>query len=144
VQIGGVNVRDSAPPVLRRRIGHVFQGGSLFPHMTVAANIAIGLQIAGTRENAARVDELLDLGSAVIFCAVSTDQVDIYVDYTGTLWTNEMKRAGNPPRAALGAEVTAWTKTQHGVTTLGTLGFENAYVLAMPGEAARQEYCQHL
>jgi osmoprotectant transport system ATP-binding protein len=61
VQIGGVNVRDSAPPVLRRRIGHVIQGVGLFPHMTVAANIAIGLRIAGTRENAARVDELLDL-----------------------------------------------------------------------------------
>jgi osmoprotectant transport system ATP-binding protein len=61
VQIGGVNVRDSAPPVCRRRSGHVIQGVGLFPHMTVAANIATGLQIAGTRENAARVDKLLDL-----------------------------------------------------------------------------------
>jgi len=78
-----------------------------------------------------------NLGSAVIFGAVSTDQVDIYVDYAGTLWTNEMKRAGTLPRAALVAEVTAWTKAQHGVTTLGTLGFENAYVLAMQGDAAR-------
>jgi osmoprotectant transport system permease protein len=78
-----------------------------------------------------------NLGSAVIFGAVSADEVDVYVDYAGTLWTNEMKRADNPPRAALVAELTAWTKAQHGVTTLGPLGFENAYALAMQGSAAR-------
>jgi osmoprotectant transport system permease protein len=68
---------------------------------------------------------------------VSADEVDVYVDYAGTLWTNEMKRADNPPRAALVTELTAWTKAQHGVTTLGPLGFENAYALAMQGSAAR-------
>jgi osmoprotectant transport system permease protein len=78
-----------------------------------------------------------NLGSAVIFGAVSSGDVDIYVDYAGTLWTNEMKRTGNPPRAAMVAEVTAWTKAERGVTTLGPLGFENAYALAMRRDAAR-------
>lgn len=61
VLIDGADVRDSAPAALRRRIGHVIQGVGLFPHMTVGANIGIGLRIAGARDNAKRVDELLDL-----------------------------------------------------------------------------------
>ncbi len=61
VLIDGADVCDSAPPVLRRRIGHVIQGVGLFPHMTVAANIAIGLRIAGGRDTGPRVAELLDL-----------------------------------------------------------------------------------
>jgi osmoprotectant transport system ATP-binding protein len=61
VLIDGKDVCGSEPPALRRRIGHVIQGVGLFPHMTVAANIAIGLRIAGTRDTAARVVELLDL-----------------------------------------------------------------------------------
>ena len=46
--------------MLRRRIGYVFQNIGLFPHMTIAQNIAIGLKIAG-RSDEAKVAELLDL-----------------------------------------------------------------------------------
>jgi osmoprotectant transport system permease protein len=38
---------------------------------------------------------------------------------------------------ALVAEVTAWTKAQHGVTTMGTIAIENTSVLAMQGDTAR-------
>jgi osmoprotectant transport system permease protein len=34
-------------------------------------------------------------------------------------------------------EIGAWSRAQHGVTTLGPLGFENAHALAMQGDAAR-------
>jgi osmoprotectant transport system permease protein len=78
-----------------------------------------------------------NLGSAVVFGAVASGEVDVYVDYAGTLWTNEMNRADNPPRAAMVAGVMSWTRTQRGVTTLGPLGFENAYALAMRGDLAR-------
>jgi osmoprotectant transport system ATP-binding protein len=61
VLIDGIDVRAGDAHTLRRRIGHVIQGVGLFPHMTVAANIAIGLRIAGTRDTDARVAELLDL-----------------------------------------------------------------------------------
>ncbi|KTW00597.1 ABC transporter ATP-binding protein [Sphingomonas yabuuchiae] len=60
VRIDGQDVTAKPPALLRRRIGYVFQQHGLFPHMTVAANIAIGLRIAG-REVGNRVDELLDL-----------------------------------------------------------------------------------
>jgi iron(III) transport system ATP-binding protein len=45
-------------PPERRRIGYVPQEGSLFPHLTVAANIGFGLP---RRERADRVGELLEL-----------------------------------------------------------------------------------
>jgi osmoprotectant transport system ATP-binding protein len=50
-------------PALRRRIGYVFQGIGLFPHMTIGENIAITPQLLGWQKPdiAARVAELLDL-----------------------------------------------------------------------------------
>ena len=50
---------------LRRGIGYVFQEVGLFPHLTVAENIAITPKLLGATkvEMAARVDELLDLVS---------------------------------------------------------------------------------
>jgi len=43
----------------RRRVGMVFQDYALFPHLTVAANIAFGLRGRGRAESRARVDTLL-------------------------------------------------------------------------------------
>jgi len=49
-------------PANRRNIGMVFQGYALFPHMTVAANVAFGLEMRNIarREIDARVGEALD------------------------------------------------------------------------------------
>lgn len=60
VTIDGADVADGPAPVLRRRIGYVFQTIGLFPHMTVAENITVPLRIAG-RDEPERVGELLDL-----------------------------------------------------------------------------------
>ncbi|MGK2908334.1 MAG: ATP-binding cassette domain-containing protein [Sphingobium sp.] len=53
----------AAQPVtqLRRTIGYVFQNIGLFPHMTVAQNIGIGLRLSGIRDTAPRIAELLAL-----------------------------------------------------------------------------------
>ena len=50
-------------PVHKRNIGMVFQNYALFPHMTVAENIAFGLKMRGVkrREIAGRVERALDL-----------------------------------------------------------------------------------
>lgn len=60
VTIDGADVAADPASQLRRRIGYVFQNVGLFPHMTVAENIAIGLRIAG-RAPEAKVGDLLDL-----------------------------------------------------------------------------------
>ena len=50
-------------PVHRRDVGMVFQSLALFPHLTVAENVAYGLRIRGVRrrKRLARAQELLDL-----------------------------------------------------------------------------------
>lgn len=60
VTVDGRDVADQPPHVLRRGIGYVFQQHGLFPHMTVAANIAIGLTLTG-QPVGDRVGEMLDL-----------------------------------------------------------------------------------
>lgn len=60
VFVGDEPVESISPPVLRRRIGYVFQSVGLFPHMNVAENIAIGLRLEG-RVSDGRTEELLDL-----------------------------------------------------------------------------------
>ena len=61
VAIDGKDVTDAEPHALRRRIGYVFQNIGLFPHMTVAENIGIGLRLAGEKDRAPRAAELLEL-----------------------------------------------------------------------------------
>lgn len=48
-------------PAHRRHIGMVFQDYALFPHLTVADNIAFGLSALGKSAQVARVDEMLSL-----------------------------------------------------------------------------------
>ena len=61
--LDGEDIRKGNPNTLRRKIGYVIQGGSLFPHMTVSANIAVVPKMLGWKPDriSARVDELLDL-----------------------------------------------------------------------------------
>jgi osmoprotectant transport system ATP-binding protein len=63
VRVDGLVVGRTPLPALRRRIGYVFQEVGLFPHMTVAENIAIGPRLAGwdAPRIAARAAELLAL-----------------------------------------------------------------------------------
>ncbi|MFJ6415745.1 ABC transporter ATP-binding protein [Paeniglutamicibacter sp. NPDC091659] len=65
IVINGEDVTKMDGDTLRRRIGYVIQAGGLFPHMTVAANIAIVPKMLGwdKAKIAARVDELLELVS---------------------------------------------------------------------------------
>jgi osmoprotectant transport system permease protein len=58
------------------------------------------------------------------------------VDYTGTIWANQMHRSDVAPRAEVLEQVGQWLKRERGVTLLGGLGFENAYALAMTRKRA--------
>ena len=71
------------------------------------------------------------LGSAIIFNALVAGDVDAYVEYSGTIWANQMQRTDVPPRAEVLSQVTSWLQQQHGVGVVGGLGFENAYALAL-------------
>nr|WP_312969119.1 ABC transporter ATP-binding protein [Brucella intermedia] len=63
IRIDGRSIMDEPGHVLRRRIGYVIQQNGLFPHRTVAENIATVPLLLGWDEQRIdrRVDELLDL-----------------------------------------------------------------------------------
>ncbi|MET8649722.1 MULTISPECIES: ABC transporter ATP-binding protein [Nocardia] len=63
ITIGGRDVTGMDPDQLRRGVGYSIQQAGLFPHMTVAKNIATvpGLLGWDRRRTSARVDEMLDL-----------------------------------------------------------------------------------
>ncbi len=78
------------------------------------------------------------LGSAVIFGAVAGGDIDVYVDYAGTIWTNEMKRRDIPPPTQMVTAIDDWAAKTHDVGLVGALGFENAYAFAMKADAAKR------
>jgi len=63
VFVGGRDVKTVDPVELRRGIGYVFQGIGLFPHMSVAENVAVVPRLLGWDEARirARVAELLEM-----------------------------------------------------------------------------------
>ncbi len=63
VRLDGRPVGEGAAFLLRRRIGYVFQGVGLFPHLSVAENIAVTPMLLGwaPARRRARVEELLGL-----------------------------------------------------------------------------------
>jgi osmoprotectant transport system ATP-binding protein len=63
ILVGGEDVTAADPVQLRRGIGYVIQQVGLFPHQTVAANVATVPRLLRweRRRTRARVDELLDL-----------------------------------------------------------------------------------
>ncbi|HEY5019991.1 MAG TPA: ABC transporter permease/substrate-binding protein [Steroidobacteraceae bacterium] len=133
--LGGVGiaalVAATLVPTLARSPSSYIVGAKTFAEQYVlSALIAQRLQAAGlaatTREG---------LGSNVIFDALVTNDIDVYIDYSGTLWANQFHHADIRPRAELLGELKA-TLAQQKVTLLGELGFENAYALVMPRRRA--------
>ncbi len=77
------------------------------------------------------------LGSNIIFDALAGNEIDAYVDYSGTIWANQLHRDDVRPRAEVLAAVAAWLKAERGIEVVGELGFENAYALAMSRKRAQ-------
>jgi osmoprotectant transport system permease protein len=85
------------------------------------------------------VTVLSSLGSTVAFDALRRDEIDLYVDYTGTLWSTVMGRGGaGGGRQAVLDEVRRWLRETHGITLAAALGFENSYAFALKRERAAQ------
>lgn len=112
--------------------GSVVIGSKTFTEQYVLAELLkTRIQAGGFQ-----ADERAGLGSTVIFDALGAGNVDVAVDYAGTIWANQMKRSDRPERNALLTEMRQWLLHRHGIETLGALGFENAYALAMRRDQA--------
>jgi osmoprotectant transport system permease protein len=71
------------------------------------------------------------LGSNVILDALAANEIDVYVDYSGTIWANQLRRGDVRPREEVLAETGRWLLEQRGIKLLGMFGFDNSYALIM-------------
>ncbi len=71
------------------------------------------------------------LGSSVILEALAAGDIDVYVEYSGTIWANQMQRTDVMPRNETLQAVGQWLAEQYHIRMVGGLGFENSYALAM-------------
>jgi osmoprotectant transport system permease protein len=95
--------------------------------------------IAGTiTRNGFTGDVRENMGSTVLFDAIAANNIDCYVDYTGTLWATILQRNDSLPPESIQILTASYLLEQHGVVMLGPLGFENAYCLAMRKDQAKE------
>ena len=118
-----------AAPLLDTRDRPVVVGAKAFTEAYILSELLAGWI---EQETGRRTTQLQSLGSMVAFDALDAGDVDVYVDYTGTLWANAMGRdEGTAPRAEVMTEVERFLRDEHGMTLAARLGFENAYALAV-------------
>ncbi len=116
-----------APAALGDAQAHYVVGAKNFSEQYILADlIADRLRRAG-----AAVQTRQDLGSTFAYHALQDGEIDTYVDYSGTLWADILKRTDNPGRQKALDILTQTLRARDGVVVLGSLGFENAYALAM-------------
>jgi len=119
------------PSLARPHATYVIGAKTFTEQYVLAALIAQVLESAGLSAS-----ERQGLGSNVLFDALAANDIDIAVDYSGTLWANRMHRSDVLPREQVLNELSSWLETTHGIRMLGALGFENAYTLAMSRKRA--------
>ncbi len=120
------------PQLQRESTGYVVGAKSFSEQYVLAALMSQRIE-----ESGAVVTRRTGLGSAIAFRALLNDELDVYVDYSGTVWANFMGRRDVPSRPQLLQELSRWLQREHGVQVLGSLGFENAYALAMRRDQAQ-------
>jgi osmoprotectant transport system permease protein len=132
-----VGVASIALPNLRRPsagVDVVYVGAKTFTEQYILASAIEGVLTRAGFEARRREG----LGSTVIFDALASGEIDVYVDYSGTIWTNHMGRKDGGDSATVLREMTAWLQQERGITCLGALGFENAYAIAMRSDRAKE------
>ncbi len=79
------------------------------------------------------------LGSTVAFDALRSGDLDVYVDYSGTIWATILRRESTVEnRGEVLGEVGRTLASDYGIRMVGPLGFENTYALAMRSADVRR------
>jgi osmoprotectant transport system permease protein len=104
-------------------------GSKTFTEQYILSEILAG-RIAERTGVASRAVQ--SLGSTVAFDALRSGDLDVYVEYDGTIWATIMKRSEVPEdRSRVYAGVRRFLQELHGIHVVGSLGFENTYALGM-------------
>ena len=100
--------------------------------------ILTGLIAAELEAEGFRVDQRQGLGSDVLFEATQNGNIDLYMEYTGTIWANQMRETENPGREAVRNLVSEFIDRQPTMVAVGPSGFQNLYALAMRRDRAAE------
>ena len=84
-----------------------------------------------------RPDQRTGMSEGIQLKGLIHDQIECIVNYSGNIWTLVMKKEEIVDAAEAETAIKEFLQQRHGVTCLGTLGFENAYALAMPASHKR-------
>src|ERR1700676_800273 len=132
VGIGALVAATLVPSMARSPTSYIVGAKTFAEQYVLSALIAQRLRAAGLSATSRE-----GLGSNVIFDALASGDIDVYVDYSGTLWANQFHHSDIKPHEQLLGELKA-ILAQQNITLLGELGFENAYALVMPRKRAEQ------
>jgi len=132
VGIAALVVATLVPAMARSSSSYIVGAKTFAEQYVLSALIAERLRAAGLSATSRE-----GLGSNVIFDALATNDIDVYVDYSGTLWANQFHHTDIRPREELLGELKTLLAKQH-ITLFGELGFENAYALVMPKARAER------
>src|SRR5450631_3245819 len=126
VAFGGVGIAvlvaaTLMPAVTRSQSTYIVGAKTFAEQYVLSALIAQRLRAAGLSASSRE-----GLGSNVIFDALASGDIDVYVDYSGTLWANQFHHSDIKPREELLDELKATLAAQK-ITMLGGLGFEAIY-----------------
>lgn len=84
------------------------------------------------------VEQRKGMGETIQFEALRHGEIDVYVDYSGNLWSLVLKKSDIADRESTIQEITEFLAQRDGLVCLGSLGFENAYAIAVRGQTARE------
>ena len=135
VMLGGAGIAaliaaTLAPSMARAPSAYIVGAKTFAEQYVLAALMAQRLRAAGLTASSRE-----GLGSNVIFDALASNDIDVYVDYSGTLWANQFHHSDVLPCQQLLDQLKT-TLAQRHITLLGELGFANAYALVMPRKRA--------
>ena len=109
-------------------------GGKGFTEQYIVAGlVAAELEAAGFN-----VEKRLGMGTEVVYEATSNGTVDVYLEYSGTVWANILQRDDNPGREQVFREVIEYMNDADNMGNVARLGFQNLYALGMRKDRAEE------
>lgn len=86
-----------------------------------------------------QVNRQLDLGGTqVVFTALANDELDMYVEYSGTLYTSILKESAPRSSQEIYDMVKASLQQNYDIEVLSPIGFNNTYAIAVRPDTAEK------
>jgi osmoprotectant transport system substrate-binding protein len=121
---------------------HIVVGSKNFTEQLILGEIIAQHIEARTHQP---VERKLDLGGTLLaHQALLAGDIDLYPEYTGTAFTNVLKRGGVTDPAVVLEQVRAEYARGYHLDFLDPLGFENSFAMTIRGEEARVRHLQTL